>query len=257
MNLSANLLTVITFLPTVGALLLLLVPGKSEASATLARWIALAVTLVTFGLSLWLWAPWRDEAAGMPHLYFESAAVVIVLVRLGKWLEARAKRQTTEAIRALHALRPDKAHWMGEDGEVDVPVDEILTGDLIVVRPGERFPLDGELVEGQTQVDESMLTGEPAPVEKQDDDKVYAGTLNGDGQLVCRVTGDGRTTVLAGIARLVAKAQGSRAPVQALVDRVSAWFVPVVVLLALLPAPTFTLPSNSGNRLFNASRLSP
>ena len=120
-------------------------------------------TTAGWALSVWLWLTAHDGHA--PHLYFEGSAVVITLVMLGKWLETRAKRQTTEAIRALHALRPEKAHWLGEDGEVDVPVDEILVGDRMVVRPGERFPLDGELVEGQTQVDESMLTGESLPVD--------------------------------------------------------------------------------------------
>jgi len=108
-------------------------------------------------LSVWLWL--TAPAGHAPHVFFEGSAVVITLVLLGKWLEARAKRQTTQAIRALHALRPDTAHVLGENGEIDRPVGEILIGDLIVVRPGERFALDGELLEGQTQVDESMLTG--------------------------------------------------------------------------------------------------
>ena len=114
-------------------------------------------TSAGWALSVWLWL--TAQAGHAPHLYFEGSAVVITLVLLGKWLESRAKRQTTAAIRALHALRPDTAHWLSSEGEVDVPVAEILLGDHIVVRPGERFPLDGELVQGQTQVDESMLTG--------------------------------------------------------------------------------------------------
>ena len=108
----------------------------------------------------------------MVHLYFEGSAMVITLVLLGKWLEARAKRQTTSAIRALHALRPEIAHLMGLDGEVDVPVAEVLVGDKLVVRPGERLPVDGVLLEGQTQVDESMLTGESVPVSKEPDARV-------------------------------------------------------------------------------------
>ena len=183
-------------------------------------------------LSVWLWLTAHEGHA--PHLYFEGSAVVITLVLLGKWLEARAKRQTTEAIRALHALRPDKAHWMGEDGEVDVPVDEILTGDLIVVRPGERFPLDGELVEGQTQVDESMLTGEPLPVSKNEGAQLTGGSINGDGRVLVRVTAVGHETVLSRIIRLVEDAQAAKAPIQRLVDKVAEIFVPVVLVVALI-----------------------
>jgi Cu+-exporting ATPase len=183
-------------------------------------------------LSVWLWLTTSGHHA--PHLYFEGSAVVITLVLLGKWLEARAKRQTTEAIRALHALRPEKAHWVGEDGEVDVPVDEILTGDLIVVRPGERFPLDGELVEGQTQVDESMLTGEPLPVSKTVGAQLTGGSINGDGRVLMRVTAVGHETVLSHIIRLVEDAQAAKAPIQRLVDKVAEVFVPVVLLVALL-----------------------
>ena len=183
-------------------------------------------------LSVWLWLTAHEGHA--PHLYFEGSAVVITLVVLGKWLEARAKRQTTEAIRALHALRPDQAHWISEDGEVDVPVDEILTGDLIVVRPGERIPLDGELVEGQTQVDESMLTGEPLPVPKSVGSQLTGGAINGDGRLLMRVTAVGHETVLSRIIRLVEDAQAAKAPIQRLVDKVAEIFVPVVLVVALL-----------------------
>jgi len=183
-------------------------------------------------LSVWLWLTAHEGHA--PHLYFEGSAVVITLVLLGKWLEARAKRQTTEAIRALHALRPDKAHWISEDGEVDVPVDEILRGDLIVVRPGERFPLDGELIEGQTQVDESMLTGEPLPVSKTTGAQLTGGSINGDGRVLMRVTAVGHETVLSHIIRLVEDAQAAKAPIQRLVDKVAEIFVPVVLLVALI-----------------------
>lgn len=183
-------------------------------------------------LSVWLWLTSSSHHA--PHLYFEGSALVITLVLLGKWLEARAKRQTTEAIRSLHALRPDKAHWIGEDGEVDVPVDEILTGDQIVVHPGERFPLDGELLEGQTQVDESMLTGEPLPVTKMAGAKLTGGSINGDGLVRMRVTAVGHETVLSQIIRLVEDAQAAKAPIQRLVDKVAEVFVPVVLLLALI-----------------------
>ncbi len=189
-------------------------------------------TTAGWALSVWLWLTAHQGHA--PHLYFEGSAVVITLVLLGKWLETRAKRQTTEAIRALHALRPDKAHWLGEDGEVDVPVDEILVGDRIVVRPGERFPLDGELVEGQTQVDESMLTGEPLPVAKAPGAALTGGSINGEGRVLMRVTAVGHETVLSHIIRLVEDAQAAKAPIQRLVDKVAEVFVPVVLLLALL-----------------------
>ncbi|MGB4359283.1 MAG: heavy metal translocating P-type ATPase [Rhodoferax sp.] len=189
-------------------------------------------TSAGWALSVWLWLSAAPDA--MPHLYFEASAVVITLVLLGKWLEARAKRQTTSAIRALHALRPETAHLLGLDGEVDVPIDEVLVGDELVVRPGERFAVDGRVREGQTQVDESMLTGEPLPVAKTLKDKVTGGTLNGDGRVIVQVTATGVDTVLAGIIRLVEDAQAAKAPIQRLVDKVSAVFVPVVLVLALL-----------------------
>ncbi len=183
-------------------------------------------------LSVWLWL--SAPPGAMVHLYFEGSAVVITLVLLGKWLEARAKRQTTAAIRALHALRPDRAHLIGLDGEVDVPVAEVLPGDRLVVRPGERFPVDGVLLEGQTQVDESMLTGEPLPVVKEAGAALTGGSINGEGRVLLRVTAVGAETVLARIIRLVEDAQAAKAPIQRLVDQVSAVFVPVVLVLALL-----------------------
>jgi P-type Cu+ transporter len=189
-------------------------------------------TTAGWTLSMWLWL---TAAPGtMAHLYFEASAVVITLVMLGKWLEARAKRQTTSAIRALHALRPDVAHLMGPDGEVDVPVAEVLVGDTLVVKPGERFPVDGTLLEGRTQVDESMLTGEPLPVDKDKAAKLTGGSINGDGRVVMQVSAVGSETVLASIIRLVEDAQAAKAPIQRMVDQVSAVFVPVVLLIALI-----------------------
>lgn len=182
-------------------------------------------------LSMWLWLTAAPGA--MVHLYFEASAMVISLVLLGKWLEARAKRQTTAAIRALHGLRPEVAHLLGPDGEVDVPIDEVLVGDALVVRPGERLAVDGVVQQGQSQLDESMLTGEPLPVAKGPGQRVTGGTLNGDGRLVVRVQATGVDTVLASIIRLVQDAQAGKAPIQRLVDRVSAVFVPVVLLLGL------------------------
>ncbi len=189
-------------------------------------------TSASWGLSLWLWLTAPPEQ--MPHLYFEASAVVITLVLLGKWLEARAKRQTTAAIRALHALRPDVAHLLGPHGEADVPVAEVLVGDRLVVRPGERIPVDGRVLEGQTQVDEAMLTGEPLPVPRGPGEALTGGAINGDGRIVMQVTAVGAQTVLAQIIRLVEDAQAAKAPIQRLVDRVAAVFVPVVLAIALL-----------------------
>ncbi|MGH8821702.1 MAG: HAD-IC family P-type ATPase, partial [Rhodoferax sp.] len=188
-------------------------------------------TTAAWALSVWLWL---SAAAGTAvHLYFESSAVVVTLVLLGRWLEARARRQTTLAIRALHALRPDVAHLIGLEGEVSVPVAEVLVGDRIAVLPGERFPVDGTLLQGSTQVDESMLTGEPLPVPKDAHDRLTGGSINGEGRVVMRVDAVGSETVLAHIIRLVEDAQAAKAPIQRLVDQVSNVFVPVVLVLAL------------------------
>lgn len=189
-------------------------------------------TSAGWALSVWLWL--TAPAGAMLHLYFEGSAAVITLVLLGKWLEARAKRQTTDAIRALHALRPARARVISTDGEVDIPIAELLVGDRLVVLPGERFAADGHVLEGQTQVDESMLTGEPLPVHKTVSARVTGGSINGEGRVVVQVLATGTATVLANIIRLVEDAQAAKAPLQRLVDQVSAVFVPVVLVLALL-----------------------
>ena len=190
-------------------------------------------TTAAWALSMWLWL--FSEHGAHAHLYFESAAVVVTLVLLGKWLEGRAKRQTTAAIRALHALRPSVAHLIDWDGsEKDIPVDELRAGDRLAVRPGERVPADGTVLEGVTQVDESMLTGEPLPVAKGVDGLLTGGSINGDGRVVLQVTAAGAESVLAHIIRLVEDAQAAKAPVQRLVDKVSAVFVSVVVGIGLL-----------------------
>ncbi len=189
-------------------------------------------TTAGWALSVWLWL--TAEPGAMVHLYFEGSALVVTLVLLGKWLEAGAKRQTTSAIRALHALRPEVAHLIGLDGEVDVPADEVLVGDTLAVKPGERFAADGVLLEGTTQVDESMLTGESMPVAKEVDSLLTAGSINGDGRILMRVRAVGVDTMLSHIIRLVEDAQAAKAPIQRLVDQVSAVFVPVVLGIALL-----------------------
>jgi Cu+-exporting ATPase len=195
----------------------------------------LLVTLGTtagWALSVWLWL--TAPAGAMVHLYFEGSAVVITLVLLGKWLEARAKQQTTDAIRALHALRPARARVITLDGEVEIPIEELLVGDRLVVLPGERFAADGVVLEGNTQVDEAMLTGEPLLVHKAIDSRVTGGSINGEGRVVVRVSATGTATVLANIIRLVEDAQAAKAPIQRMVDQVSAVFVPVVLVLALV-----------------------
>ena len=194
-------------------------------------------TTAGWALSMWLWLTAAPGTS--PHLYFEGSAVVVTLVLLGKFLEARAKRQTTTAIRALHALRPDVAHLIGLDGEMEVPVAEVMVGDRIVVKPGERFPVDGALLEGQTQVDESMLTGEPLPVPREPGDKLTGGSINGEGRVVLQVTAVGSETVLSRIIRLVEDAQAAKAPIQRLVDQVAAVFVPVVLVVSLVTLLTW------------------
>ncbi|CAJ0792338.1 putative copper-importing P-type ATPase A [Ralstonia condita] len=190
-------------------------------------------TSAAYGLSLWLW--WRADADDMPHLYFESAAVVITLVRLGKWLEVRAKRQTAQAIRALQALRPDTARVRAADGTLrDVPITKVRVGDVVSVRAGERIPVDAVVLEGASHVDESMLTGESLPVPKREGDRVTAGAIATDGVLLVRTTAIGADTMLSRIIRLVEDAQAAKPPIQQLVDRVSAIFVPAVLVAALL-----------------------
>jgi Cu+-exporting ATPase len=194
-------------------------------------------------LSMWLWL--TAPAGQMVHLYFEGSAVVITLVLLGKWLEARAKRQTTDAIRALHALRPAKARVITPDGEAEIPIEELLVGDRLVVLPGERFAADGVVQEGQTQVDEAMLTGEPLPVHKAVGARVTGGSINGEGRVLVVVSATGTATVLANIIRLVEDAQAAKAPIQRLVDQVSAVFVPVVLVLALITLSAWWLTGHS------------
>jgi Cu+-exporting ATPase len=194
-------------------------------------------TSAAWGLSVWLWLSAPDGTMG--HLYFEGAAVVITLVMLGKWLETRAKRETTQAIRALARLQPQVAHLLGKHGETDVPVAELLVGDRLRVKPGERIPADGVLLEGQTQVDESMLTGEPIPVDKLIDAHhpepvLTGGAINGEGSIVMRVSRTGSDSVLARIIAMMMNAQTEKAPIQRLVDQVSAVFVPAVLVVALL-----------------------
>jgi Cu+-exporting ATPase len=188
-------------------------------------------TSAAYGLSVFLL--FKHAEHGTPHLYFEASAAVITLVLLGKWLEARAKRQTTEAIRALQALRPDVARVRRGEAEMEVPIEQVKVGDTVVVRPGERIPVDGRILEGATHADESMLTGESLPVAKGQGDRVTGGSVNAEGLLVIGVDAVGTQTVLARIIEMVESAQAKKAPIQRLVDQVSAVFVPVVLVIAL------------------------
>ena len=172
---------------------------------------------------------------GLVPVYFEAAAVITTLVLLGQVLELRARSATGKAIRALLGLAPKTARKVHEDGtEEDIPQEHVHLGDLLRVRPGEKVPVDGEVVEGHSSVDESMISGEPVPVEKVAGEKVIGATVNGTGMLLMRATRVGKDTMLSQIVRMVAEAQRSRAPIQKLADQVSAWFVPAVVVVAIV-----------------------
>jgi Cu+-exporting ATPase len=187
-------------------------------------------TSAAYGLSLYLLLAAAHGA--MAHLYFEASAAVITLVLLGKWLETRAKRQTADAIRALNALRPERATVRRAGVDREIAIADLQINDLVVVRAGERIAVDGLVSEGHSQVDESLLTGENLPVEKQPHDRVTAGAINGAGLLLVSTTAIGAETTLARIIRMVEHAQAAKAPIQRLVDQVSAVFVPVVLLIA-------------------------
>jgi Cu+-exporting ATPase len=181
-----------------------------------------------------LW-PAAAERWGLPlHIYFETSLVIIALVLMGRWLEGRARKRTAAAITALVGLAPATARVLRAGEEVDLPVEDIVVGDLVRVRPGEKVAVDGVVTEGTTSVDESMLTGESLPVDKQPGDQVIGATLNRTGSVLFRATAVGADTALAQIVRLVEDAQGSKVPLQRLADRVSAWFVPGVLLAAAL-----------------------
>jgi P-type Cu+ transporter len=187
---------------------------------------------------------------GSVHVYYEAAAVIITLILFGRLLEARARGATSEAIRKLMGLRPRTARVIRDGETLEVDVGQLSPGDRVLVRPGERLPVDGKVIEGSSWIDESMITGESAPVLKEAEAQVVGGTVNGQGSLVFQATRVGRDTVLAQIIRMVEAAQGSKLPIQALVDRVTKYFVPAVIGIAVLtfliwlvfgPAPALTL----------------
>ena len=179
-----------------------------------------------------------DKMRGMNNLYFEASSMIITLILLGKYLEARAKGRTSEAIKKLMGLQAKTARVIRDGEEIDIPVDEVVPGDIVSVRPGEKVPVDGEIIEGASAVDESMLTGESIPVEKTAGDTVIGATINKHGAFKLRATKVGRETVLAQIVKMVEEAQGSKAPIQKLADKVAGVFVPAVIGVAVL---TFVL----------------
>lgn len=186
-------------------------------------------TSAAFILSIYLM--FKGETS---HLYFESSAVIITLVMLGKYFEARAKQQTLSAIKSLEALRPSTARVLQDGKEMIVPVEELELDQVILIKPGERIPVDGKILEGRTQVNESLLTGESLPVEKEVTDFVIGASINGSGLIKIQVTALGSETMLSKIIRMVEDAQAEKAPIQRLVDKVSSWFVPTVLITALL-----------------------
>ncbi|CAM1629925.1 HMA [Bartonella apihabitans] len=185
---------------------------------------------------------------GTNNVYFEAAAVIVTLILLGRYLEAGARGRTSEAIRMLAGLKPKTAHVLRNNEETDVALDDVAVGDIIVMRPGEKFPVDGSVTSGNSNVDESMMTGEPLPVAKKEGDKVYGGTVNGNGSLTFRAEKIGGDTLIAQIQKMVEDAQSAKLPIQALVDKVTGWFVPAVFAAAIVtffiwffvgPAPQF------------------
>jgi cation-transporting ATPase V/Cu+-exporting ATPase len=203
-------------------------------------------TMAAYLYSVWALLTSLDEldmgmATDVPNLYFESAAIIIAFLSLGRWLEARAKGRASQAIKRLLEMGAKDARVLRGDKELKVPVDAVKAGWILKVLPGEKIPVDGRVVEGAAAVDESMLTGESVPVEKTPGDEVAGATVNTDGVLIVEATRVGQDTALAQIARLVAEAQGSKAPIQRLADRVSGIFVPVVMAIAALTAVVWYL----------------
>ena len=192
--------------------------------------VALSTTIAYF-YSLWITLGF--SGGHHQHTYFETAAVIIVLIKLGKLLEARAKGKTSEAIKALMGLQAKTARLERDGQEIDIPIDQVTHGDVVLVRPGEKIPVDGVVIGGKSAVDESLLTGESLPVDKKVGDAVIGATLNKQGMLKVEATKVGRETALAQIVRLVEEAQGSKAPIQALADKVASIFVPIVILIAV------------------------
>ena len=181
-----------------------------------------------------LFPGWLGGSAGAGGVYFDTAATIITLILTGRYLESRARRRASDAIRSLLALQPGTARVIRDGVETDIPVAGVVSGDVVLIRPGERIPVDGIIASGSTTVDESMVTGESLPIEKSTGDRLVGGTVNRNGSVTFRATAVGEHTVLAQIVKLVEEAQGSKAPIQNLADRIASVFVPSVIALALL-----------------------
>jgi Cu+-exporting ATPase len=243
--------------------LVMFVPGKRffsiawklarHASADMNTLVAVGTgTAYVYSTVAALFPEWlRMESAGN-HIYFDTAATIITLILMGRVLEARAKTKTTDAIKKLFGLQPKTARVLRNGSELDIPVSDVLKDDTVIVRPGEKIPADGVITKGMTSIDESMVTGESMPVEKATGQKVVGGTINMNGSLEFRATAVGRETVIAQIIKLVEQAQGSKAPVQALADKIAGVFVPIVISIAAL---TFILWYVVGGLPFTASMI--
>lgn len=216
--------------------------GLKHRTADMNTLIAIGTgSALIFSVAVTVGYQWLEARGIPPAVYYEAINGIIALILVGNYLETRAKRQTAGAVKRLIGLRPDTALVRRDGVEVQVPLDDVVVGDELVVRPGERVPVDGTVLEGTSSIDESMLSGEPVPVTKGPGDEVVGGTVNRTGALIFRAGRVGRDTVLANIIRLVQEAQGSRAPIQAMADRISAVFVPVVIVLALVTFAIWTV----------------
>ena len=229
--------------------------GFHRAALMNARHFAATMdTLISIGtLAAWTWSVVALVLVEDADMYFEVAAVITTLILLGRFLEARAKRRSSAAIRALIEMGAKEARVLRDGDEVSVPIEEVVIGDLIVVRPGEKIPTDGRVVEGASAIDQSMLTGEPVPVDVGPGSDVAGATINTYGRLVVRATKVGEETALAQIARMVAEAQSGKAPIQRLVDRISGVFVPVVLGIALATLAGWLLVTGDATAAFSAS----
>lgn len=213
-------------------------PALFKGAPTMNSLVALG-TSAAYGFSLVSTFAPSLLPQGTANVYFEAAAVIVVLILLGRFLEARAKGRTGDAIRQLIGLQAKKGRVQRAGSIAEVDIDKIVLGDIILIRPGEKFPADGTVLEGHSYVDESMITGEPVPVEKHIDATVIGGTINGTGALTYRASAVGNETLLAQIVSMVEQAQGAKLPIQGLVDQITAWFVPVVIFLALITTATW------------------